>query len=112
MAKQGTTKYYSTKQEKYVAKLLGGQVVAGSGSPHFKAGDVVTNDWLFECKTTTKPKQSFAIKKEWIDKNERERMDSFKPYSALVFQFKEDGENFFVLHEKTFKQLLDKFQNE
>lgn len=107
MAKKGTTRYYSSKQEEYIAKLVKGRTVPGSGSPMFCAGDVVTKDWLIECKTTTKPKESFAIKKEWITKNERERMDLQKPYSAVVFQFEEDGQNYFVVNEKTFKVLLD-----
>lgn len=105
------TKFFSNAQEKDVAKLVGGKVVAGSGSPHFCCGDVITDDWLFECKTSMRPKQSFSIKKEWIDKNERERMDSQKPYSALVFQFEESGENYFIVNEKTFKILLDSLEN-
>ena len=106
------TKYYSTKQEKYIASILNGKTVSGSGSPNFCCGDVITDDWLFECKTSIKSKQSFSIKKEWIEKNNIERMNLQKPYSALVFQFEEDGENYFVVNERTFKQLLDRVQNE
>ena len=112
MAKKGTTRYFSSKQEEYISKLLGGKKVAGSGSPHFCAGDVITDDWLFECKCPMTERQSFSIKKEWIDKNERERMDLQKPYSSLVFQFEPDGENFFVVREKLFKEMLDRFQAE
>lgn len=101
------TRFYSSKQEDYIASIVGGRTTANSGAARFNAGDVVTDDWLFECKTTTKPKQSFSIKKEWIEKNERERMDLQKPYSALVFQFEENGTNYFVVNEKTFKILLD-----
>lgn len=111
MAKRGTTRYFSSKQEKYIAKLIGGRITANSGASRFNAGDVVTDDWLIECKTTTKPKESFSIKKEWITKNERERMDLQKPYSALVFQFEEDGQNYFVINEKNFKILLDSMKN-
>ena len=63
------TRKFSTEQEKYVAKLLNGSVQPSSGSTPFAKGDVITDDWLIECKTTTKPKSSFSIKKEWIDKN-------------------------------------------
>lgn len=108
MAKKGTTRYYSSKQETYIANLLGGRTTANSGASRFSVGDVVTDDWLIECKTTTSPKESFSIKKEWISKNERERMDLQKPYSALAFQFEEDGQNYFVINEKTFKLLLDR----
>lgn len=104
-----STRYFSSKQEDYIAKLVGGHTQPNSGAAKFAAGDVVTDDWLFECKTSIKAKQSFAIKKDWINKNEKERMGLQKPYSALVFQFEENGENFFVINEKTFKKLLDKF---
>lgn len=106
MAKRGTTRYYSSKQEEYIANLLGGRTTVNSGASRFSAGDVVTDDWLIECKTTTKPKESFSIKKEWITKNERERMDLQKPYSALAFQFEENGQNYFIVNEKVFNLLF------
>ena len=106
---KNSTRYFSTKQENYIAKLVNGTTTANSGAARFNAGDVITKDFLFECKTSTKPKQSFSIKKEWIEKNERERMDLQKPYSALVFQFEENGENYFVIKEKLFKEMLDNF---
>lgn len=106
------TRYFSSKQEQYIANLLGGRTVSGSGSPHFCGGDVITSDWLIECKTSINPKESFSIKKEWIEKNERERMDLQIPYSALVFQFEEDGTNYFVLDEKTFKSMKEVFDGE
>lgn len=111
MAKnKSATRYFSNKQEQYVAKLLGGHTVSGSGSPHFCGGDVrIGNEWLIECKTSMKPKESFSVKKEWIEKNERERMDLQIPYSTLVFQFEEDGTNYFVLDEKTFKKMKEVF---
>lgn len=112
MAKRGTTRAYSDKQETYVSNLLGGRKVAGSGSPHFCGGDVIAGDWLIECKTSMKPKESFSIKKEWIEKNERERMDLQIPYSALVFQFEENGTNYFVLDEKTFKRMREVFDEQ
>ena len=104
---KNATRYYSSKQEKYIASILGGKLVPGSGSAHVCCGDVVTDDWLIECKTTMKPKESFAIKKEWLTKNEKERMDSQKPYSALCFQFAEGTTNYFVINEKTFKLMLN-----
>lgn len=112
MAKKGTTRYFSSRQEEYIAKLLGGRTTANSGAAKFNAGDVITDDWLFECKCPMTERQSFSIKKEWIDKNERERMDLQKPYSSLVFQFEPDGENYFVIKEKLFKEMLDKFEEE
>lgn len=107
---KSATRYFSDKQETYIAKLLGGTKVPNSGAIRCAGGDVrIGNDWLIECKTSMKPKESFSIKKEWIDKNERERMDLQIPYSALVFQFEEDGTNYFVLDEKTFKKMKEVF---
>lgn len=107
MAKKGTTRYYSSKQEKYIAKLLGGKTTSNSGAAKFNAGDVLTDDWLIECKTTIAPKKSFSIAKEWLLKNERERRDLQKPFSALCFQFEEDGENYFVVNENIFKEMFN-----
>lgn len=110
MAKnKSATRYFSSKQEQYVAKLLGGKCTSNSGAAHFNALDVIAGDFGFECKTSMKPKESFSIKKEWIEKNERERMDLQIPYSALVFQFEEDGTNYFVLDEKTFRKMKEVF---
>ena len=109
---KNSSRFFSNSQEEYISKLLNGRLSVNSGAAKFNAGDVITDDWLIECKTSMKPKQSFSIKKEWITKNERERMDLQKPYSSLVFQFEPDGENFFVVKEKLFKEMLDRFQEE
>lgn len=70
-------------------------------------GDVVTDDWLFEAKTCMTEKQSFNIKKEWLDKLRQEAFAMNKEFFALVFNFSiTNGENFYILNEKTFKQIL------
>lgn len=109
MAMKRPTRYYSSRQEQYISKLLGGKMVPGSGSPHFCGGDVKAPDFLIECKTTTTPKKSFSIKKDWIEKTEQERKDLQIPNSALAFQFEPDGENFFVLKEQLFKDMYNIF---
>jgi len=103
------TRFYSSRQEAYIAKLLGGKMVPGSGSPHFCGGDVTLPDFLIEAKTTMAPKKSFSIKKDWLDKVEQERKDLQIPYSALAFQFEPDGENFFVLKEQLFRDMYNIF---
>lgn len=55
MAKDNTTKMYSDKQEKLVAKVLEGKVVTASGARPFDPGDVKSYDWLAECKTHVEP---------------------------------------------------------
>ena len=43
------TRYYSSKQEKQVAKISGGKKVANSGATTFYKGDVSTDKILIEC---------------------------------------------------------------
>ena len=106
------TRYYSNKQEKQIAKISGGKQVANSGATAFFKGDVSTDKILIECKTTTTPKKSFAIKKEWLEKNEEEAFAMNKHYSVLAFNFEEDGDNYFIINERTFKKLLDYINTE
>lgn len=112
MINKTATRFFSNRQESYISKLLDGQKSPNSGASHFAAGDVLLDDWLIECKTCMKPKNSFTIKKEWITKNERERLDLQKPFSGLVFQFEPDGENYFVIKESLFKDMLKAFKED
>lgn len=104
------TRFYSSKQEKAVAKKVGGKQVANSGATTFNKGDVNTDNWLFECKTTTEWKASFAIKQEWLVKNREEAYAMGKDHNALVFDYEPGGKRYYVIDEKTFlimKNLLD-----
>ena len=78
---------------------------------YLKSGDVVggkNNDWLFEAKTCMKEQQQFTIKKEWLEKLKQESFAMRKEYFALVFNFGiKNGENFYIINEKNFKQILD-----
>lgn len=101
------TRFYSNKQEKAVAKALGGKKVANSGATSFCKGDVETSDFLIECKTTTATiKASFSIKKEWLEKNREEAFAMGKRHNALAFQFGENEPNYYVIDEKQFKEYL------
>ena len=99
-----STRFYSSKQEKHVAKSLGGKQVANSGATSFNKGDVTTDEWLIECKTKCNIAKSFSIKKDWLDKNREEMFAMGKSYNALVFDFG-DGNNYYVLDEKTFLEM-------
>ena len=104
-----SNRYFSNKQEKQIAKAVGGKQVANSGASRFTKGDVTTADgWLFEAKTKTSESKSFSIKKEWIEKNKEEMFAMGKSYSALVFDFG-DGNNYYVLDEKTFLKMKKVF---
>lgn len=98
------TRWYSTKQEKAVAKTMGGKRTPNSGATPWAKGDVVTDDFLIECKTTTTPKASFSIKKEWLVKNKEEAFSTGKSHNALCFDFGDGGDRYYIIDEKTFKE--------
>lgn len=93
-------------QEKEVANKLGGKVTPGSGAARFFGGDVITEEFLVECKTVTKPQTSFAIKKEWLDKAKEQAFEQGKYNYALAFRFEPQGKDFIVLPIDTFKDLI------
>lgn len=101
------TRFYSKKQETKVAKELNGKRTANSGATPFQKGDVMLDDWLIECKTSTSEKKSFSIKQEWLDKNEEEAFAMRKTYNALCFDFGDGSNRYYVIDEKTFKQMLE-----
>lgn len=100
------TRFFSSRQEKAVAKAVGGKQVSNSGATNFNKGDVTTQDVLLECKTCTKPQSSFSVKKEWITKNREEAFAMGKSYSAVVIDFGQN-EQFYIIDEKMFKKLLE-----
>ena len=106
-----STRYYSSRQEKHIAKVVGGKKVANSGATVFNKGDVTSENWLFEAKTKTSESQSMTIKKEWLLKNKEEKFAMGKSYCALVFDFG-DGNNYYVVDEKTFLQMKGALENE
>jgi len=101
------TRFYSSKQEKAVAKAVGGKQTPNSGATAFAAGDVTTDDWLIECKTATTEKASFSIKRDWLDKNKQEAISMRKSYNALCFDFGDNGKRYYIIDEKMFKKLLN-----
>lgn len=108
------TRYYSSKQEKKTAEALNGKVAPNSGATLFIKGDVLTDDWLIECKTKTSPSQSISIKKEWIEKNEEEAFAMNKPYSALCFSFGDlhNDQNYYIVNERTFIEMANALKGE
>ena len=105
------TRFYSKQQEKKVAQVVKGKRTANSGATMFSKGDVVTDNFLIECKTCTEPRKSFTLKQEWFDKNKEEAFAMHKDYSAIVFDFG-DGEQHYVIDEFLFKILLQTLQEE
>ena len=106
------TRYYSSKQEKQVAKAIGGKLTANSGATMFGGkGDLLTDEFLLECKTKTSPSESISIKKEWFTKNEAEKVFMGKKYSALAFNFGPDEKNYYIIDEYLFQSLIQLLQN-
>lgn len=102
------TRYYSSKQEKSVAKKLNGITTPNSGATQFAKGDLKLDDFLVECKTKTTHSDSISIKKEWLEKVDKESLFMGKPYSALIFNFGPDEKNYVIIDENLFKDLIDR----
>lgn len=106
------TRYYSKKQEKKVAKTLNGKRQPNSGATPFAKGDIVTTNWLIECKTKTRDSSSFTIKEDWLLKNEEEAFAMGKNNSALCFDFGPSAnKRYYVISERLF-YLLQMYMNE
>ena len=100
------TRYYSSKQEKKVAKTVRGKQSPNSGATAFSKGDVSNDLFLIECKTKTSVSSSIQIKREWFDKLKEEAFAMNRLYYALAFDFGDD-ERHYVISEKLFKCLLE-----
>lgn len=101
-----STRYFSDKQEKKVAKAIGGRQTANSGATQWSKGDCVNELFLLECKTHTEFRENFTVKHEWIDKNREEAFQMGKRYSAIVLDWG-DGENHYLIDQRLFLELLE-----
>lgn len=113
MVNKESTRYFSDLQEKTVAKMLGGQQTASSGSGHFDKSDVIVRDanLSIECKTSMSEKASFSIKKDWIDKHKQEALSMRLYNQALAISFSPEAkENYFLINEKLMKYLVEKLK--
>lgn len=110
-----TTREASTNQEKKIAKTLGAYRTPNSGATPFFKGDLfipgsldeTKSTWLIEAKTSMQPKKSFSIKQEWLSKMKEEQFATNKEYSALCFDFGDEGQRYYVIDENTFKNLIN-----
>lgn len=110
-----STRYYSNKQEEYVSKLLGCYRQSNSGAGNFNKGDLINKNasLLVECKTVTKDRDSFSIKKEWLEKNKFEAFSQGLVNSCLAFNFTTDGKNnYFIIDEKLMLFLKSKLEED
>lgn len=107
-----STKYYSNKQEKDVARKLKGHQVGGSGASIYSKGDVSVGHIFIECKTSMTEKASYSVKKEVLDKAHKEAKEMHKFFSVLAFNFGPDTDNYYVIDEDTMKYLAEKVEEE
>ena len=105
------TRHYSSKQEKSVAKAVGGKQTANSGATRFQKGDVLAEQWTIECKTKTSPSNSISIQKDWITKNEKESLFMGKKYSAVAFNFGPNEKNYYIIDEFLFQTVVELVKN-
>lgn len=104
------TRFYSSRQEKAVAKVVGGKQTANSGATALQKSDVLNDLFSLECKTKTTNSDSISIKREWFEKQLKESIQMGKKYSAIVFNFGPDtpyNENKYIIDESLFRELLD-----
>lgn len=108
-----STRYYSNLHEESVAKALGGYRVSNSGAGHFNKGDVnIGGLMLVECKTSMAEKESFSIKKEWMDTLMGECKATRIPFGALSIRFSPEGENLYVINEPLMEYLVDSLKGD
>lgn len=102
-----TTRDYSDRQERHIAKVTGGKVQSNSGGTKFGGGDVHTGKFFIEAKTPTKERTSFTIKKDWITKMREQAYEQGKEEAVLAFRFDPDKNNdLYVLSERQFLEYL------
>lgn len=84
---------------------------SNSGALWFAKGDVITEEYLMECKErgtlTSRGEKTISIPKEWLTKQEKEAFQEKRPYWILPFRYKNDDEIYLV---KTFDQELEMYQ--
>lgn len=110
-----STRECAAIQEKRVAAKFGGSANSSSGSGRFNKSDVLIKDAdvVVECKTVTTPKESFSIKKEWIEKSKQEAYSMGYSNSILAFNFYyEDRQDYYVIDDKLMRFLIDKLREE
>jgi hypothetical protein len=108
-----STRDASKRQEKAIAKSIGGKRTPNSGATSFDKSDVyVGSEWSIEAKTCMTPKSSFSIKKDWLIKMKEEQFACNKSYSALCFDFGDEGSRYYIIDEQTFKQVMELMKEE
>ena len=110
-----STRYSSETQEARIAKKFNGQIQSNSGASKFSTGDVVLQDigMQIECKTCMTPKNSFSIKKEWLEKQVQESFSKRYQNHSLAFNFFfEDNKDYYIIDDKLMAFLIEKLRED
>jgi hypothetical protein len=102
--KRATVKRQSMRSERHGAKMDGGRVVPMSGAGRQK-GDVRTDMWLSEDKTTEK--ESFTVTKKALDKIENEALHT-PPGLLPQFRISMPGHRWRMIREQDYLYLVAK----
>lgn len=97
----------SRRQEKRVARDLGGRVTPGSGNQWFVKNDVIAPGWSVECKTTQA--KSYPLRLDVLRTAEKNAMLENRAM-ALVVEIQ--GHHYAVLPYRTFLNLLPEDEEE
>lgn len=115
MAKMGTTRFFSSKQEQSIKKSLkdnNARCTISSGSTSFDKGDVLTDKFIIEAKTKMTSSNSISIKKEWFSTLKQEMIGMNKYYSAIAFNFGPKEPIHYIIDSVLFKVLIDKLEED
>lgn len=99
------TRTFSDIQERRIARYLDGVVQVNSGGTKTGGGDVHTKTFLIEAKTSTTPKTSMSVKKQWLTKAHEQAFQQGKSNSAVAISFG-DGEDYFIIGKHLMKMLI------
>lgn len=100
-----SSKQRSKEQERRLAKKFGGEVQPGSGAPVNRKGDIVTDTYLMEAKTTSA--RQVTLRLDVLEKIEGEAFQARKN-PALVITFEPARRDFVVLSMEDFQALMEK----
>lgn len=95
----------SVEQEERIAKIFCGKRTPQSGGGKFVLGDVLSDNFLVECKTQMEEKSSYLVSRKILEKADEQRREMGKDFYALAFTFGDD-KDFFVLDKKAMMYLL------
>lgn len=99
-------KMKSQKQEKNLAKLMKGRVTPASGAMWGAKGDVRSEKYLIECKTTAKA--SFAITQKHWEKIQNEALHDGLRIPILNVQLLDGSIDLIVMSKDDFLELGEK----